>query len=240
MAQADQVAGAKPVPLTINGQKVEASAGMTVLEAAKAAGIDIPTMCYHAKLSGYGACRLCVVEIVKGKRSRIVVSCLYPVEEGLEVQTESERVVRHRKMILELMLARWPRVDMKLLQKYGVEKSRFDENTTFCILCGLCVRYCAEVKKQNVLGFIGRGTQRQVVIYPELATKACPECDGGKMGCVQVCPTGVIPNDFAVSSILSSILEQKEPLAFPVRMRDDDNARRVDEHVGNVERKKKR
>jgi bidirectional [NiFe] hydrogenase diaphorase subunit len=236
MAEVNQAVAAKPVTLRINGRKVEARAGMTVLEAAKAVGIEIPTLCYHEELSGYGACRLCVVELVKGNRSRIVVSCLYPVEEGLDVQTESEKVVRHRKMILELMLARWPWVDKSLLQKYGVEKSRFDENSTFCILCGLCVRYCAEVKKESVLGFIGRGTRRQVVFYSDLAAKACPKCGGGNMECLQVCPTGVLPNDFAVPSIL----QEKKSLVVPVRMRDDDNARVVQEQVGDVERKKKR
>lgn len=225
----------KTVTLTMNGRKVEAPAGMTLLEAARSAGIEIPTLCHHEKLSGFGACRLCIVELVKGNRSRIVVSCLYPVEDGLDVQTESERVIRHRKIILELMLAKWPWIDKELLRKYGIEKSRFDENTTFCILCGLCVRYCAEVKKKNVLGFIGRGTRRQVVLYPELA-QACQKCGQGTMECLQVCPTGVIPSDFAVRSPLQG----KKPLAFPIRMRDDDNDRSVLEQVGDVERKKKR
>ncbi len=236
MAEVKQAVAAKPVTLTINGQRVEASTGMTLLEAARTGGIDIPTLCYHEKLSGFGACRLCIVELVKGKRSRIVASCLYPVEEGLEVQTESERVIRHRKVILELMLARWPWIDKELLRKYGVEKSRFDENTTFCILCGLCVRHCTEVKKENVLGFIGRGTQRQVVLYPELAAQACPKCGQGKMECLRVCPTGVIPSDFAVKGPL----QEKHPFVFPIRMREDDNARVVSEQVGDVERKKKR
>ena len=237
MAKVSETVAAKPVTLTINGQKVEAREGMTLLDAAKSAGIDIPTLCYHEMLSNYGACRLCVVEIFRGKRSRIVASCLYPVEEGLEVQTESDRVTRHRKMILEMMLARWPWMDKALLQKYGVEKTRFDESTTFCILCGLCVRYCAEVKKENVLGFIGRGTQRQVVFYPELAAKACPKCGSsrGEMECLKVCPTGIIPSDFA----WPTIAQETKPLVFPIRMQDDDNARSVSDQVGDVERKKK-
>ncbi len=230
MDKVNQAGASKVVTLTINGREVEARKGMTLLEAAAAAGIDIPTMCHHEALSVYGACRLCVVELAKGERSRIVASCLYPVEEGLEVLTESDRVIKHRKMILELMLSRWPWVDKALLGRYGVKTCRFDENTTFCILCGLCVRYCTEVKGKNVLGFIGRGIHRQVVFYPELAAKACPECGGGEMECLQVCPTGIIPSDLA----LPAFAEDKGALVFPVRLRDDDNARAVSERVGDV------
>lgn len=220
----------KTVSLTINGQTVEAREGMTVLEAARSAGIFIPTMCYHDKLTGFGASRLCIVELVKGKRSRIVASCLYPVEEGLEVQTESPRVVKNRKILLELMLARWPYVDKDLLVRYGVEKTRFEEGTTFCILCGMCVRHCNEVKKENVLGFVGRGTQRQVVLYPELAEKACPECGGGVMECLQVCPTGVISNEFAAPVAGTCGLTR---VVEPVQFMDADNTRKVSEMVGD-------
>ncbi|MFQ6078393.1 MAG: 2Fe-2S iron-sulfur cluster-binding protein, partial [Thermodesulfobacteriota bacterium] len=87
---------AQQVTLKINGKTVKARPGMTVLKAARSADIFIPTLCHHDELSPYGACRLCIVEILRGQRTRIVVSCLYPVEDGLEVLTESERVVRHR------------------------------------------------------------------------------------------------------------------------------------------------
>jgi bidirectional [NiFe] hydrogenase diaphorase subunit len=235
MAETDRGGAAKPVTLTINNREVKAPEGMTVLEAARTVGIEIPTLCCHEKLTGYGACRLCVVELVKGTRSRIVASCLYPVEEGLNVQTESDRVVKHRQIILELMQARWPWIDEKLLEKCGVKKGRLEENATFCILCGLCVRHCSEVKKANVLGFVGRGTRRQVVLYPELAARACPTCGEGTMECVQICPTGVIPSDFAV--IIPA--QGKKPLVFPIRFRDDDNNRIVSEQVGDTEPKKK-
>src|SRR5512134_1959155 len=123
----------RSVAFTVNGQKVEAREGTTVLQAARSLGVDIPTLCEHEKLAGFGACRLCVVEVVRGKRSRVVVSCLYPVEEGIEVLTESEKIVKHRKVILELMSARWPWVPKELLERYGVVKTRFDEQATFCI-----------------------------------------------------------------------------------------------------------
>lgn len=221
---------AAPVTLKINGNSVEARPGMTVLEAAQSVGIFVPTLCQHKELSPYGACRLCVVEL-KGRRgSRVVASCLYPVENDLEVLTESERVVKHRGVILELMLARWPWVDKDLLERYGVEQGRFEEHTNFCILCGLCVRYCTEVKKANVLGYIGRGIERQVVIYAEQALKVCPTCDYGGMGCRSVCPTGVIPNEFAHTG---PRFGKKVPVAYPVRIYDEDNIRDVLRTVGD-------
>ena len=223
------------VELKIDGTVVTAREGMTVLEAAREAGIEIPTLCHLEGLSGYGACRLCVVELVRGNRSRVVVSCLYPAEKGLEVRTESERIAKHRRVILELLRARWPWIDEGLLERYGVREGRLEENPNFCVLCGLCVRHCTEVKKENVLGFIGRGTERQVVIYPERAVKACPGCGGGEMECLAVCPTGVISSEFAVAV---PGLVAKLPLAYPVCVRDDDNIREVAEAVGDRETKK--
>ena len=219
------------VTLMINGKEIKARKGAMVLEAAQSAGIHIPTLCHHEELTPYGACRLCTVEIIKGKKSRLVTSCTYPVEEGLVVKTDSERVIKGRKILLELILARWhidkaiqldhwPWTAKALLENYGLEQTRFQENTTMCILCGLCVRYCTEVKKAKVLGFVGRGIERQVVIYPELAVKVCPTCKDGKMGCSFVCPTGVIPNDFARITLYGS---KTNPLAYPVREYDQNN-----------------
>jgi len=224
---------AAPVTLKINGNVVEAQPGMTLLEAAQSADIFIPTLCHHKELSPYGACRLCVVEIIGRRRSRVVASCLYPVEDGLEVLTESKRVVRHRRVILELILTRWPWVDKDLLQRYNVKQSRFEENTNFCILCGLCVRYCTEIKKANVLGYIGRGIERQVVIYAEQALKVCPTCDGGQMECRSrsVCRTGVIPGHFA---LITPHFGKKIPLAYPVRTYYESNVRDVLRTVGDL------
>jgi bidirectional [NiFe] hydrogenase diaphorase subunit len=198
------------VTLTINDIEVKAEEGTTILEAARSAGIDIPTLCYHEKLAPYGACRLCVVEIVKGQRSRLVTSCVYPVEDGLIVKTESEPVIKIRKMLLELMWARAPGVQLlrnygtryeitsiQAIREYGISttKTKFEVEPTFCILCGLCVRYCAEVKKKNAIGFIGRGTEREVVFFPDIARKECPNCKE----CYPLCPTGALPPHYALT-----------------------------------------
>jgi len=176
------------VSLKINDAEVKAEEGITLLEAARAAKANIPSLCYNKKLNPFGACRLCMVEIIKGGRSKLVASCVYPVEEGLEVKTESERVISFRKGLLELMLATAPEV--KAIQgyakKYGVGKPRFEiEAPSLCVLCGLCVRYCAEIKQAFAIGFQGRGTTRRVVFLPQVALGICPDCKE----CFSVCPT---------------------------------------------------
>jgi len=198
------------VTLIINEEEVKAKEGMTILEAARNAGIDIPTLCYHEKLAPYGACRLCTVEIIRGQRSRLVTSCVYPVEDGLIVKTESEPVIKGRKMLLELMWARAPGVQpirdygmrygitgVQAIRDYGLSapKTKFEIEPTFCILCGLCVRYCAEVKKKHAIGFIGRGTEREVVFFPEIAREECPNCKE----CYELCPTGALPSHYALA-----------------------------------------
>lgn len=214
----------KQVTLTINGKEAKASEGMTLLQAAKEIGIEIPTLCYDDRLAPYGACRLCSVEIIRGNRSRIVASCVYPAEEGLVVNTESPRVVHIRKVILELLQARSPGLEEELAEHCGVQPTQFDREPTFCILCGLCVRYCSEIKKANALGFIGRGTERQVVFFPEIASRECPNC----RECFSICPTGIIPSDFA----LSLPHFHKFPMVYPVRLRDEQNLRTLRDKIG--------
>ena len=198
------------VTLIINDEEVKAEEGMTILEAARSAGIDIPTLCYHEKLAPYGACRLCMVEIVRGQQSRLVASCVYPVEDGLIVKTESDRVTKGRKMLLELMWARAPGVQpireygikygitgVQVIRDYGVGRksiAKFEIEPTFCILCGLCVRYCAEIKKENAIGFVGRGIGREVVFFPEIARRTCPGCQE----CFSLCPTGALPSHYGL------------------------------------------
>lgn len=173
----------KKVSLNINGKSVTAQEGTTLLEAATSAGIQIPTLCHHDKLEPYGACRLCIVEIVKKGRRRLVASCVYPVEEGLEVETHTDKVKRIRRMILELL---WPAAQ-KYTSEYGITKSRFRTENTDCSLCGICVRYCAEVKNIHAVHFKGRGIEREIALVPELGREClyCKECfafcTGGKI-----------------------------------------------------------
>jgi NADH dehydrogenase/NADH:ubiquinone oxidoreductase subunit G len=126
----------KEVTLEIDEKEVKAKEGMTILEAAKSVGIDIPTLCYHEKLEPYGACRICSVEIGTGARARLVASCAYPVEENLKVRTRTSRVIKTRKVLLELLLACAPgaKIIRDLAHEYGVGKTRFEEEQSFCIL----------------------------------------------------------------------------------------------------------
>ncbi|UCC59056.1 MAG: (2Fe-2S)-binding protein, partial [Candidatus Bathyarchaeum sp.] len=150
--------------LIIDGVKVQAEEGSTILEVAKFYGIDIPTLCYHDELTPYGSCRLCTVEVDDGRKTRLVASCLYPVKEGIRVKTHTERLIKGRKMMLELLIARCP--NSKTLQdlaaEIGLEQVRFKMENEDCILCGLCVRMCAEQMGSGAIGFVGRGQKREV------------------------------------------------------------------------------
>jgi len=175
----------KQVTLTIDGKEVQAPATATVLEAAKAAGIHIPALCHNEKVKPYGACRVCMVEVQKGKRTRLVTSCCYPVEEGIVVTTNSEKIQKIRRLLAELM---WPAA-MPLALELGITGSRFHVPNGECNLCGLCVRYCDEVKKDNVVYFEGRGIERQVAFTPGVRVE-CRSC----RQCFDLCTGGWIVN----------------------------------------------
>ncbi len=175
------------IVLEIDGKKVTAREGATLLEAAAAAGIRIPTLCHHDKLEPYGSCRLCTVEVQNGGRSRLVVACVYPAADGLVVRTRSDKIDRIRRVILELYLAHAPdAAGLKALaEEYGADRDRFEKEASFCILCGLCVRYCAEVKKKHAVGFIDRGWRKEISFVPEIAARECWQCKE----CFPLCPT---------------------------------------------------
>jgi bidirectional [NiFe] hydrogenase diaphorase subunit len=189
--------------LQIDGIEVEAAEGMTVLEAARKANIFIPTLCHHEKLAPYGGCRICTVEVDVRGWTRLVASCLYPVAPDLVVRTRSEKVDKVRKMILELLLAHAPDAPelKKLAQEYGAARDRFEKESSFCILCGLCVRYCDEVKQKNAIGFIDNGAKREISFIPEIAARECWNCKE----CFPLCPT----------SYLQAAYHLTEALAFP-------------------------
>ena len=186
--------------LHIDDKAVRASDGMTVLEAAHSAGISIPTLCHHETLEPYGGCRLCIVEADVRGWTKLVVSCVYPVEEGLVVRTRSEKVDRIRKMILELLLAHAPDAELldDLAREYGADKNRFEKVASFCIHCGLCVRYCAEVKKKHAVGFIDRGIRKEIRFIPEIAAKECNACKA----CFELCPTAYAQAAFVLTESL--------------------------------------
>jgi bidirectional [NiFe] hydrogenase diaphorase subunit len=186
--------------LQIDGKKVKAAEGMTILEAAQSAGIVIPTLCHHEKLEPYGACRICTVEAEVRGRKNLVVACIYPVQPDLVVRTRSEKIDKIRKMILELMLAHAPdAADLQdLAKEYGADKARFEKESSFCILCGLCVRYCAEVKKKNAIAFVDSGARREIAFIPEIAAKECWNCKE----CFPLCPTEALQAAFVLTKAL--------------------------------------
>lgn len=179
------------ITLVINGKEIGAKEGQTILEAARKVDIHIPTLCYHEAVSASGACRFCSVEITtKRGRSRLVVSCLYPVEEGLVVKTHSEKVLRLRRGILELLLSRCPSVTklQELAKELRMSQPRFKLREEICILCGLCVRVCEEIAGVSAISAVNRGTKKEIAPPFFTSSQVCIGCGG----CAYVCPTHAI------------------------------------------------
>jgi NAD-dependent dihydropyrimidine dehydrogenase PreA subunit len=163
-----------------------------VLAVARTAGIEIPTLCHNDALVPYGACRLCIVEIKRNAQTTIESSCTYPVAEGLEIKTDTPRVMAGRRLVIELLLSRCPNVKViqQLAQEYGLTGSPFEwgmENE-YCILCGLCVRACDEVVGAEAIQFADRGFNKVVDTPFHLPAQDCIACGS----CAFVCPTGII------------------------------------------------
>jgi bidirectional [NiFe] hydrogenase diaphorase subunit len=172
--------------LTINGVDTKVEKGTTLLEAAQFLGFPIPTLCHMEGLSPYGACRLCVVEIGEEPNSQLVTSCTFPCQEGLKVRTASKRVMRARKMIIELHLASCPqsKVIQDLASKWDVHQQRFKQEYEDCIMCGRCVRMCEEQMMAKAIGFRGRGEKRTIGTPFDIKSDVCRLCGG----CIYVCP----------------------------------------------------
>ncbi len=203
------------VNININGQKVSAPAGSTILQAAKQVGIDIPTLCDHPALIPVGACRICVVE-VKGQRT-LITACTFPIAEGLEIQTESPQVVKARKLVLDLLFSERNHFcpfceasgDCELQNlgyRYGLDhwayptftkpfpidathKYLFMEHNR-CVLCGRCERACGDIVANHTLGLRNRGSESMIHCDAKLpwGDSTCISCGT----CYQVCPTGAI------------------------------------------------
>ncbi len=174
------------INLTINGLAVSVEEGTTLLEAAQSLGFPIPTLCHMEGLTPYGACRLCIVQIGQDEKAKLVTSCTYPAQEGLEVRTASNRVLKARKMIIELLLASCPqsKTIQDIAAKYEVRQQRFKQEYEDCILCGLCVRMCEEQMMAKAIGFRGRGETRSVGTPFDVKSDVCRLCGG----CMYVCP----------------------------------------------------
>ncbi|MBN2139201.1 MAG: FAD-dependent oxidoreductase [Sedimentisphaerales bacterium] len=178
------------ITLTIDNKKVEVEEGSTVLQAAEKLGIKIPTLCHHKSLLPYGACRVCLVEIGSPGRSWVQASCVYPAQEGMEVRTNTERVQKSRRIVLELLLARCPDspVISDMAREYGVEETRFTKKNDDCILCGLCTRICEERMGVGAVSFVNRGAKRKVSVPYDKHSPICIACGA----CEVVCPTNAV------------------------------------------------
>jgi NADH dehydrogenase/NADH:ubiquinone oxidoreductase subunit G len=174
------------ITFRMNGLEVKAEEGSTLLDTARFYGLEIPTLCHNDGLTPFGGCRLCVVEIGEGLRSKLVSSCTYLAEEGLVVRTDSNRVWAARRMMIELMLAMAPgsKVLQDLASQFGVTQVRFTPRNGECVLCGLCTRICAEQMDAEAIGFQQRGHKRKISTPFDMRSDVCRLCGA----CMYICP----------------------------------------------------
>ena len=182
------------VNITIDGAEIQAIKGNSVLEVAIEYGICIPHLCHVPTLSDLGACRLCIVENVVNGKSKVTTSCTLNVEEGMEIITNSEKIKKLRKNIAELLVAQAPnsRAVQDIAVRCGVKEVRYPFRNDDCVLCGRCVRACAELWQADAIGFVGRGKERRVE-HPFGGPRPdfCKKCNY----CIQLCPMTITPCD---------------------------------------------
>lgn len=198
MTTAERAHAAAPemVSFTVDGRKLSAPRGESLLKAALANGIRIPHLCYHEAVQAYGACRLCLVEVTEvslgRKRTRITSSCNHPCLDGIEVVTDSPRIRKNRRMVLELLMARVPGSPQlqSLAAEYGLKEAdvRFRRMNQECILCGLCVQICRDLVGVEALALLGRGIHKDVRAPFGEPSKECIGCGA----CVVACPVDCI------------------------------------------------
>ena len=146
--------------------------------------------------------RICTVEADANGRTNLVAACQHPVEKGLVVRTRTEKVDKVRKVLLEQMLAHAPDSEplQELARVYGADRNRFEKEASFCILCGLCVRYCAEVTKKCAISFFDRGAKREISFIPEIAARECWDCKE----CFPLCPTSALQAAYVLVEALTA------------------------------------
>ncbi len=208
------------VKFTIDNKEIEVAEGTTVLEAAEKLSIYIPTLCHHEALIPYGGCRLCVVEVSRNGKIDLTTSCTYRAEEGLCVKTNTERVQKVRRLVLELLLSEAPEAQeiKDLAGEMGVIrperlKPREDD---LCILCGRCIRACREVVGVNAIDYAERGYDRKVAPPFYKSSPDCIACGT----CFYICPTGAVAMQELEEGEKTRSPEGKE-LTGPARIMDN-------------------
>ncbi|MCP4674843.1 MAG: 4Fe-4S dicluster domain-containing protein, partial [Deltaproteobacteria bacterium] len=198
----------KKVTLVVDGRETEATLHEPVLGVAERLGIHIPSLCHHDALEPLGACRLCLVEVVKNGRRKLTTSCNCPAEEGIEVFTSTETVAQHRRMVVELLLARCPEVPAiaQLAREMGVKEARFPSGDETCIVCGLCTRVC-ETYATSAIAVMNRGEKKAIGAPADETPSDCVGCGA----CAEICPTGHIASERRAGKL--AIWDREFPLA---------------------------
>lgn len=179
------------VTLTIDGAIIKAPRSTSVLDAALEFGICIPHLCHMRGITPIGACRVCVIEVVKNGKSKITASCTLEVEEGMIILAHTEKINKIRKNVAEMLVAEAPnsRAMQDIAVRCGVKKVRYHFHNEHCVLCGRCVRACSEVWQSKSLGFVGRGKERHVALPFDKRPEFCKRCNA----CIDLCPMTITP-----------------------------------------------
>ena len=177
--------------IRIDGKECQCEKGEYILTVARRNGIEIPTLCHHDSLAGQASCRLCIVEVTENGRSKIVVSCVYPIAMECDVETDSATIQKERGLILTLLQKRAPESEeiKALCEKYNAPKidRLVKVDNEKCVMCGLCAKACAELSV-GAISTVNRGVTKEVSTPYHEPSKVCVGCGS----CARICPTGAI------------------------------------------------